>query len=36
MILRGTSDILEVYNNTTGLGTATFGFEPCGRRTERG
>ena len=27
LILRGISDILEVYNNTTGLGTATFGFE---------
>lgn len=27
MILRGTGDVLEVFNNVTGLGTATFGFE---------
>lgn len=26
-ILRGTSDVLQVYNTITGLGTATFGFE---------
>jgi len=27
LILRGTSDVLEVYNNTTGLGAGTFGFD---------
>jgi hypothetical protein len=27
LILRGTGDVIEIYNNTTGLGTATFGFE---------
>jgi hypothetical protein len=26
-VLRGTSDILAIYNNTTGLGTGTYGFE---------
>jgi hypothetical protein len=27
LILRGVGDVLEVYNNTAGLGTGTFGFE---------
>lgn len=27
MILRGAGDVLEIFNNTTGLGTATYGFE---------
>jgi hypothetical protein len=27
LILRGAGDVLEVYNNTTGLGTGTFGFD---------
>jgi hypothetical protein len=27
LILRGTSDILEIYNNTLTLGAATFGFD---------
>lgn len=27
MILRGTTDVLQVYNTVIGLGTATFGFE---------
>lgn len=27
LILRGTSDVLQVYNTITGLGTATFGYE---------
>ena len=27
LILRGTSDWLEVYNNSTSVGTGTFGFE---------
>lgn len=27
LIVRGTGDVIEVFNNTTGLGTATYGFE---------
>ncbi len=27
LILRGTGDVIQVFNNITGLGTATFGFE---------
>ena len=27
LILRGTGDVLEVFNNTAGLGAGTFGFE---------
>jgi hypothetical protein len=27
LILRGTGDVLEVYNNTTGLGAGTYGFD---------
>jgi hypothetical protein len=27
LILRGTGDVIEIYNNTTSVGTATFGFE---------
>ncbi|MGO9375661.1 MAG: hypothetical protein ACLQBD_26725 [Syntrophobacteraceae bacterium] len=27
LILRGTGDVLEIYNNTTALGTGTFGFD---------
>ena len=27
LILRGTGDVLEVFNNTTGFGAGTFGFE---------
>jgi hypothetical protein len=27
LILRGTGDVIEIYNNTTTLGTATFGVE---------
>jgi len=27
LILRGTGDVIEVYNNTSGLGAGTFGFE---------